>query len=184
MDTILTCDNGISAAEQIALARDLGMTVIVTDHHDIPERGIPDCAAVVNPKQADCPYPFKGLCGAVVAFKLVQAMYQKRGLPREEASAFLEYAALATVADVMELKGENRILVKEGLKRLRQTDSPGLNALMEAAGIRKEGAVLLSSGLRHRALPECQRQDCRLLFSPCGCFSAGIPVRRRSWPSG
>ena len=138
VDTILTCDNGISAAEQIALARDLGMTVIVTDHHDIPERGIPDCAAVVNPKQADCPYPFKGLCGAVVAFKLVQAMYQKRGLPREEASAFLEYAALATVADVMELKGENRILVKEGLKRLRQTDSPGLNALLEAAGIRKE----------------------------------------------
>ncbi len=138
VDTILTCDNGISAAEQIALARNLGMTVIVTDHHDIPERGIPDCAAVVNPKQSDCPYPFKGLCGAAVAFKLVQAMYEKRGLPRTEASALLEYVALATVADVMELKGENRILVREGLKRLRQTDNPGLNALMEAAGIHKE----------------------------------------------
>ncbi len=172
VDTILTCDNGISAAEQIALARDLGMTVIVTDHHDIPERGIPDCAAVVNPKQADCPYPFKGLCGAVVAFKLVQAMYQKRGLPREEASAFLEYAALATVADVMELKGENRILVKEGLKRLRQTDSPGLNALMEAAGIRKEalssyhlgfviGPCLNASGRLQTAVLSLRLLQCR-----------------------
>ena len=172
VDTILTCDNGISAAEQIALARDLGMTVIVTDHHDIPERGIPDCAAVVNPKQADCPYPFKGLCGAVVAFKLVQAMYQKRGLPREEASAFLEYAALATVADVMELKGENRTLVKEGLKRLRQTDSPGLNALMEAAGIRKEalssyhlgfviGPCLNASGRLQTAVLSLRLLQCR-----------------------
>lgn len=138
VDTMLTCDNGIAAADQIGLAGRLGMTVIVTDHHDIPERGVPQAAAVVNPKQQDCPYPFKGLCGAAVAFKLVQAMYEKRGIPAEEAFGYLEFAALATVADVMELKGENRILVREGLARLRRTENTGLNALIQACKLKKE----------------------------------------------
>ena len=138
VDTMLTCDNGIAAADQIGLAGRLGMTVIVTDHHDIPERGVPQAAAVVNPKQQDCPYPFKGLCGAAVAFKLVQAMYEKRGIPAEEAFGYLEFAALATVADVMELKGENRILVREGLARLRRTENTGLNALIQTCKLKKE----------------------------------------------
>ncbi len=138
VDTLLTCDNGIAASDQIRLAGQLGMTVIVTDHHDIPEQGVPQAAAVVNPKQQDCPYPFKGLCGAAVAFKLVQAMYEKRGIPAEEAFAYLEFAALATVADVMELKGENRILTREGLKRLRRTENTGLDALIQACKLRKE----------------------------------------------
>lgn len=138
VDTLLTCDNGIAASDQIRLAGQLGMTVIVTDHHDIPEQGVPQAAAVVNPKQQDCPYPFKGLCGAAVAFKLVQAMYEKRGIPAEEAFAYLEFAALATVADVMELKGENRILTREGLNRLRRTENTGLDALIQACKLRKE----------------------------------------------
>jgi len=141
VDTLLTCDNGISASDQIRLAGRLGMTVIVTDHHDIPEQGIPPAAAVVNPKQQDCPYPFKGLCGAAVAFKLVQVMYEKRGIPAEEAYQYLEFAALATVADVMELKGENRILVREGLARLRRTENIGLNALVEVCKLKKDALV-------------------------------------------
>ena len=141
VDTLLTCDNGIAAYDQILLAGQLGMTVIVTDHHDIPERGVPLAAAVVNPKRQDCPYPFKGLCGAAVALKLVQAMYEKKGIPAEEAYAYLEFAALATVADVMELKGENRILVREGLNRLRRTENTGLNALIQACRLRKEAVA-------------------------------------------
>lgn len=141
VDTLLTCDNGIAATDQVLLAGQLGMTVIVTDHHDIPERGVPLAAAVVNPKQQDCPYPFKGLCGAAVAFKLVQAMYEKGGIPAEEAFAYLEFAALATVADVMELKGENRILVREGIARLRRTENIGLNALIQACKLKKEAIV-------------------------------------------
>ena len=137
-DTIITCDNGISAAEQVAFARANGMAVIITDHHDIPPAGPPEADAVVNPKQADCGYPFKGLCGAAVAYKLIQAIYEKAGKPREQYEKFLEFAALATVADVMELKGENRIIVREGLKLLRNTANPGLNHLMEETQIHKE----------------------------------------------
>lgn len=138
VDTILTCDNGIAAAAELSLAKELGMAVIVTDHHEVPyEEGadgekifhIPTADAVVNPKQPDCPYPFKELCGAAVAFKLVQALYGKIGLPPEEAWAYLENAAFATVGDVMPLIGENRILVKEGLKALNQTRNFGIRAL-------------------------------------------------------
>ncbi len=138
VDAILTCDNGIAAAKELSLAKELGMAVIITDHHEIPyEEGaegekifhIPAADAVVNPKQPDCPYPFKELCGAAVAFKLVQALYEKSGLPPEEAWAYLENAAFATVGDVMPLTGENRIIVKEGLKALNQTRNFGIRAL-------------------------------------------------------
>ncbi len=139
VDTVLTCDNGIAAGEVIALGNDLGLTCIVTDHHAIPyedtEAGrryqIPPAAAVVNPKQVDCPYPFKELCGGAVAFKLIQALLEALGREKEEYLQYLPYAAFATVGDIMELVGENRILVKEGLKALRETKNPGLLALMQ-----------------------------------------------------
>lgn len=138
VDTILTCDNGIAAAAEVSLAKELGMTVILTDHHEVPYEEssdgkkiyqVPPADAVVNPKQPDCPYPFKNLCGAAVAFKLVQVLYRKSGYPQEEAMAFLENAAFATVGDVMELTGENRILVKEGLNMLNHTNNYGMRAL-------------------------------------------------------
>ena len=141
IDTIITCDNGIAAAEQIAYGNSLQLTVIVTDHHDIPfqkeEDGtstylLPPAAAVINPKQQDCPYPFKSICGAVVVYKFIQVLYDLFGIDRRESEAFLEIAALATVCDVMPLFDENRILVKEGLKRMQNTQIPGLQALIEA----------------------------------------------------
>ena len=137
VDTMLTCDNGIAAFQEITLAKELGMTVIITDHHEVPyeELGegrsyrIPPADAVVNPKQPDCPYPFKSLCGAAVAFKLIQVLYEELGFSEEEALSYLENAAFATVGDVMELQGENRILVKEGIKALHQTKNYGIRAL-------------------------------------------------------
>lgn len=138
IDTIVTCDNGIAAAAQIAAAREQGMSVIVTDHHEIPyeeEQGerryiLPPANAVINPKQPGCPYPFKGLCGAGVAFQFIRGLYGRAGIPLEEAMEFLEFAAIATVGDVMDLQGENRILVKEGLKRLHTTPNLGLQELI------------------------------------------------------
>lgn len=150
---IVTCDNGIAAASQIALAQSLGIRVIVTDHHEVPfirERNgdgeevrkeiLPPALAVVDPKRADCMYPFSGICGGVVAYKLMEALAEKtgNGILREAMEELLEFAALATVCDVMELKDENRILVKEGLKRLRNTKNQGLRALMEVNSISGE----------------------------------------------
>lgn len=138
IDTILTCDNGIAAACELSLAKELGMTVVLTDHHEVPYEEtadgqkifhIPAADAVVNPKQPDCPYPFKELCGAAVSFKLVQALYEEMGFSPEKALEYLENAAFATVGDVMSLVGENRILVKEGLKALNQTKNYGMRAL-------------------------------------------------------
>lgn len=135
VDTILTCDNGISAIHQMARARELGMTVIVTDHHDIAkEEGrdiLPQADAIVNPKQSDCPYPWKEICGGMVAYKLIQVLYEKAGIPLEEWVDMMEFAAIATVGDVMRLQDENRILVKEGLRRMSQTKSVGLRKLVE-----------------------------------------------------
>ncbi len=137
VDMIVTCDNGIAAARQIAEAKERGMSVIVTDHHEIPyeenEKGerryiLPPADAVINPRQPGCPYPFKGLCGAGVAFQFIRYLYREQGI-QEEAWSFLEFAAIATVGDVMDLQGENRILVKEGLKRLRHTPNFGLQEL-------------------------------------------------------
>lgn len=138
IDTILTCDNGIAAAAEIEYAKKEGLTVIVTDHHDIPFRDtedgriwiIPKADAVVNPKQNDCLYPNKNICEAVVAWKLIWALYERLGIDSDEIWDFLELAAIATVGDVMDLQGENRIIVKEGLKKLSSTSFEGLKALI------------------------------------------------------
>ena len=140
IDTIGTCDNGIAASAEIADAKERGLTVVITDHHDIPfqetENGkewiIPPADAVINPKQADCAYPNKSLCGAVVAWKLIWALYEKNGISQTEVLDFTELAAVATVGDVMDLQGENRIIVKEGLRQLSATHTPGLRALIRA----------------------------------------------------
>ena len=138
IDTIITCDNGIAALEEIAYAKQLGMTVLVTDHHEIPYEEVngekcylrSEADAIVNPKQADCAYPFKGLCGAAVAWKVVQVLYELCGVAQEESYELLENVAFATVGDVMDLTAENRILVREGLKRIRTTKNPGMRALI------------------------------------------------------
>lgn len=136
---IVTCDNGIAAESQIALARELGMTVIITDHHEVPKNGekeiLPPARAVINPKRKDCAYPFKGICGGVVAYKLVQALYEAYEVPQEEWRGMLEFAAIATVGDVMKLQDENRIIVRLGLKQIAQTGSIGLRRLVEACGL-------------------------------------------------
>lgn len=136
VDTIVTCDNGISAFGEIALACSLGMTVIVTDHHEVPvdENGaqiVPPAAAVVNPKQADDLYPFPEICGAVVAYKLIRELYQAAGVLDREWKELLEFAAIATVGDVMRLQDENRIIVKYGLRRMALTKNIGLRKLVE-----------------------------------------------------
>lgn len=146
VDTIVTCDNGIAAAAQIRTAREMGMTVIVTDHHEVPfeeENGIrreviPPADAVVNPKQKDCGYEFPGICGAVVAMKLMEALYRLMCPGRDIVDELLEFAAIATVGDVMDLVGENRIIVREGLKRLHRTENPGLQELIRVNGLEPE----------------------------------------------
>lgn len=135
IDTILTCDNGISAIVQMSKAKQLGMTVIITDHHDISQEDgddiLPRADAIINPKQKDCPYPWKEICGAVVAYKLIQILYEKAKVPQKEWKDMMEFAAIATVGDVMRLQDENRILVKEGLKRIPRTQSIGLKKLVD-----------------------------------------------------
>lgn len=143
VDTILTCDNGISAIAQIHLAKECGMTVVVTDHHEVPFEetdGVrkeikSDADAVVNPKQQECRYPFKGLCGAAVAYKFVQVLYEKMGIDVSKADCFIENAGFATVGDVMELQGDNRILVKIGLEMLNHTENVGMKALILQNGL-------------------------------------------------
>lgn len=143
IDTIITCDNGIAAISQIAYAKQLNMTVIITDHHDIPYEendGIkteiyPVADAIINPKQSTCTYPFDRICGAVVAFKLVQALYETYHVAQEECYPLIENAAMATVGDVMDLVDENRIIVKEGLKRIRNTENKGLASLISLNGL-------------------------------------------------
>ena len=140
VDTIITCDNGISAWKEIALAKELGMTVIVTDHHEVPvdengNQNVPMADAVVNPKQADDTYPFSEICGAVVAYKLIRELYRAAGIPEREWKELLEFAAIATVGDVMKLKDENRIIVKFGLRRMAVTKNLGLRKLAEKCGL-------------------------------------------------
>lgn len=132
---LVTCDNGIAAIEEVDYARKSGMTVIVTDHHEVQEC-MPNADVVLDPKREDETYPFCELCGAGVAFKFIEALYNKRGIPKDELWEFLPYVAIATVADVMPLRGENRILVKEGLKRLENVDNPGLLALLEVQNLK------------------------------------------------
>lgn len=143
VDTIITCDNGIAAKEEIAYAKRLGMTVIVTDHHEIPyeetAEGIryqlPDADAVVDPKRHDCEYPFPNLCGAAVAYKLVETLFNVEGRDVEDIDDLMENVAIATVGDVMDLVGENRIFVKQGLEMLKRTSNKGLKALIECTQI-------------------------------------------------
>lgn len=146
VDVIVTCDNGIAAYQQIAYAKELGMKVIVTDHHEVPfeenENGrlekLPPADVIINPKQERCAYPWKGLCGGAVAWKLVAALYDTYNVAMEEAYKLLEFAAIATVGDIMELQDENRIIVKEGLKRIHHTKNIGLRSLIEVNGLERD----------------------------------------------
>lgn len=146
VSVILTCDNGISAIEEMKHARDLGLTVLITDHHDIRQRDdedygcesrdiLPPASAVVDAKREDSRYPYTQICGAVVAWKIITLLYQNRGLPQDAYLDFLEFAAIATVCDVVELQDENRIIVKFGLQQIRQTTNPGLRALLDVQGL-------------------------------------------------
>lgn len=143
IDTIITCDNGIAAAKEIEYGKALGMTIIVTDHHEVPykenEAGrryiLPPADAVVDPRQEGCEYPFKGLCGAAVAYKLVEALCEANGQDVADMDYLLENVAIATVADVMDLTEENRILVKQGLEMLKRTSNLGLRALIQCIGL-------------------------------------------------
>ena len=158
VDILLTCDNGIAAVGEIALAKDLGLTVIVTDHHELPvnpadpdgPRLLPAADAVVNPKQPDCSYPFTGLCGAGICFKLAGLLLMQAGVPDTVTgplmSELLEYAAIATVTDVMDLVDENRIIVREGLRRIRLTAQPGLSALIDAQALKRENITAYHIG--------------------------------------
>lgn len=204
VDTILTCDNGIAAIDEIAYAKEMGMTVIVTDHHEplfvsstvipatadtdaakdsavrvpAPEENriyrLPPADVLVNPHQPGCPYPYKKLCGAAVAWKVVCVLYSLMGHTQKEADAFLEFAGFATVGDVMDLDGENRILVKEGLVRLRHTKNLGMNALIRANNL--EPSVLTSYHIGFVLGPcinasgrlETAKHSLRLLLSETG----------------
>lgn len=143
---IITCDNGIAAYQQIAYAKALGMQVVVTDHHEVPfeetQEGrvekLPPADVIINHKQEACNYPWKGLCGGAVAWKLVAALYEAYEISMEEAYKLLEFAAIATVGDIMELQDENRIIVKEGLKRIHHTKNMGLKSLIEVNGLEKD----------------------------------------------
>ncbi|MCY6372287.1 single-stranded-DNA-specific exonuclease RecJ [Clostridium ganghwense] len=143
-DVILTCDNGISAIEEIKFAKSLGINVVVTDHHELPfieekdKRNyiVPEADAIINPKQDECSYPFKLLCGAGIAFKFVQALYIKLGIEEEEAYEFIEFAGIGTICDVVDLIGENRIIAKNSLKMISNTKNIGLNALIQVLGIK------------------------------------------------
>ena len=174
VDTIVTCDNGIAASREIALGKELGLTMVVTDHHEVPYEEeadgnrrflLPPADAIVNPKQPGCPYPFKKLCGAAVAFKLIQVLYREAGVPEEELWELLEFVAVATVGDVMELQGENRIFVKYGLRRLEQTKNPGYRAL------------LLVNDLAGKKL---NTQDVGFTLGPCINASGRLDTARRA----
>ena len=146
VDTIVTCDNGIAAYEEICYGKELGMTIIVTDHHEVPYEEtaegkryiVPMADAVVDPKQHDCEYPFKGLCGAAVAYKVIEALFEVSGKEIEDVDYLMENVAIATVGDVMDLVGENRIFVKQGLEMLKRTQNLGLKALMECTKVAAE----------------------------------------------
>lgn len=145
IDVILTCDNGIAAVEQVAYAKEKGITVLVTDHHDL-KKEIPNADAVVNPKQSDCPYPEKELCGAAVAYKVSELLYKECLKDASRVFKLLPFVAIATVCDVMELTGENRLIVSRGLDELRRTKHPGMLALMEENHIQPESLTTYHLG--------------------------------------
>ena len=135
IDTLVTCDNGIAALKEISIAKQLGMTVVVTDHHEVPVDAygqiLPPADAVVDPKQDGETYPYQEICGAVVAWKLINVIYEDLGIPEHEWMELLEFAAIATVGDVMKLQDENRLIVKYGLKKIGSTKNTGLRMLVE-----------------------------------------------------
>ena len=191
VDTIITCDNGIAAIDQIKHAKQLGMTVIVTDHHEVPfvvcEDGsrchvIPDADAVVDCKQTDCNYPFKLLCGAGVAFKLVQVLFEEFHISKDIEERLYEMVAIATVCDVVDLVSENRIFVKKGLKTLSNTKNPGLLALLMETGIHdKELSVyhlgfIIGPCINASGRLECARKGLEMLL--CKNVDDAIPLAR------
>ena len=146
IDTIITCDNGIAAAEEITYGKSQGLTIIVTDHHEVPfldaggekEYLLPQADAVVDPHRPDCEYPFKGLCGAAVAYKVVEALYEVMQRDVDDIDYLMENVAIATVGDVMDLCGENRVFVRQGLEMLKRTRNEGLKALIECTQVPAE----------------------------------------------
>lgn len=143
VELVVTCDNGIAASEAVLAAKESGIQVIITDHHQVPfietegeyKECLPPADAIVNPQQKDCAYPYKNICGAVVAWKVIQQLYREMEIPRQEADCFLENVAFATVGDVMTLTGENRSIVAMGLKQLQNTKNPGMQMLIKKCGI-------------------------------------------------
>ena len=154
VDIIITCDNGIAAIEQVKLAKELGIKVIITDHHDVPfieeneERKyvVPDADFVINPKQENCNYKFDKICGAGVAYKFIECLYKEFNIDKEELYDLLQYVAIATVCDVVDLVSENRIIVKEGLKRINNTSNVGLRALFKETGLEDKEITVYSLG--------------------------------------
>lgn len=147
VEVILTCDNGISAIDEIKYCKELGLEVVITDHHELPftekedgsrEEIMPQADAVINPKRSDCNYPFKLLCGAAIAFKFVIALYTKRGIEFKEVLQLMQFAGIATICDVVDLIGENRIIAKEALKIINNTNNPGLNSLKKHSDIKEK----------------------------------------------
>lgn len=154
VDIIITCDNGIAAIDQVKLAKELGLKVIITDHHDVPfieENGerkyiVPNADFVLNPKQEKCEYKFDKICGATVAYKFVQCLYEEFNISEEELYDLLQYIAIATVCDVVDLTSENRIIVKEGLKRINSTNNIGLKALFKETGLEEKTITVYTLG--------------------------------------
>ena len=154
IDIIITCDNGIAAIEQVKLAKELGLKVIITDHHDVPfiEEGderkyiVPNADFVLNPKQEECEYKFDKICGATVAYKFVECLYEEFNIKKEELYDLLQYVAIATVCDVVDLTSENRIIVKEGLKRINATNNIGLKALFKETGLEEKVITVYTLG--------------------------------------
>lgn len=178
--TIITCDNGISATDQIIHAKELGLTVIITDHHEVSytldESGckiykIPEADAVIDIKQEGCTYPFKLLCGAGVAFKFVQVLFEEMDIPSNEAHEYIEFAAIATVCDVVDLVGENRIFVKKGLEMLNKTQNTGLRELIRVSGIENKIISVYHLGfiigpcINASGRLDCAKKGLRLLLS-------------------
>lgn len=171
IDLIITCDNGISAVEQVNLAKKLGMSIVITDHHDIPfienDDGtrtfvVPKADAVINPKQSDCKYPFKSLCGAGVILKVIQILFEGMGINKNEVDKYFEYASIATVCDVVDLIDENRIIVKKGLELINHTKNIGLKALIDKTGLADKTITCYSLGY---VLGPCINASGRLLLA-------------------
>ena len=186
VDTVITCDNGIAAKEEIAYGKKLGLTVVVTDHHEVPftevegekQYQLPPADAVIDPKRVDCPYPFDGLCGAGVAYKLVEALTEAMGEDLDGSGCdLMENVAIATIGDVMDLVDENRIFVRQGLEMLKRTKNLGLRALMECTNIPKDGINPYHIGIQNRG-PRCKCKRAPGYGKACSGASGSKGVKR------